>query len=159
MTQPDWLPTTVGQADSNPLTDSVISAAVNDAIRQTSYRNDNPVPVVGTAPPVAQPGRPPMSQGATDASVLMLAGGATTTMIGGTAAVVMYVSQYANPVVCAIVFGAPAVLVLALSRMVKRAKGVLPDEHHHHYTGPVHQDQRNVRSKTIGLSAKTNLKG
>jgi hypothetical protein len=39
-----------------------------------------------------------MSQGATDASVLMLAGGVTASMIGFTSAVVMYVSQYADPV-------------------------------------------------------------
>lgn len=132
-------------------------AAVDEALahKATSYRDDTPLPVVGAAPPVAQPGRPPMSQGATDASVLMLAGGATTTMIGGTTAVVMYVSQYANPVVCALVFGAPAVLVLALGRLVKRAKGVLPDEHHHHYEGPVYQDHHSTTNQTKAVIAKT----
>lgn len=131
--------------------------AVNEALAEqaTSYRDDTPLPVTGTAPPVAQPGRPPMSQGATDASVLMLAGGATTTMIGGTTAVVMYVSQYANPVVCGIVFGAPAVLALALGRLAKRAKGVLPDEHHHHYEGPVYQDHHSTTNQTKAVIAKT----
>ena len=145
---PDWPPTTVGQADSNPLTDSVISAAVNDAIRQTSYRDDTPTPTIGTAPPVPQPGRPPMSQGATDASMLMLAGGASTAMVGGTAAVVMYVSQFADPVVCALVFGAPTVLVLAVARLVGRAKSVLPAEQHHHYNGPVHNHNQHVHSQS-----------
>ncbi|WP_329456760.1 hypothetical protein [Streptomyces sp. NBC_01497] len=119
----------------------------------TAYRDDTPVPTHGEATPVAQPGRPPMTQGATDASVLMLTGGAATSMVGGTAAVVMYVSQFANPVVCAVVFGAPAALVLALGRLAKRARPA-PDVHHH-YDGPVYQDQRNVHSTTRGVWAKT----
>lgn len=114
--------------------------AVEDALAQTSYRDPSPVPQVGDAPPVAQQGRPPMSQGATDASVLMLAGGAATVMVGGTTAIVMYVSQFADPVLCGLVFGAPTALVLALARLAKKAKGALPDEHHHHYEGPVFQE-------------------
>ncbi|MGI5469473.1 hypothetical protein [Streptomyces sp. CA-132043] len=127
---------------------------IADAYRPTAYRDDTPVPAHGTTPPVAQPGRPPMSQGATDASVLMLAGGTTTAMVGGTAAVLMYVSQFADPVVCGLVFGAPTALVLALGRLAKKARPA-PDVHHH-YEGPVHQDQRHVQSKTTGVWAKTN---
>ncbi|MEV6696592.1 hypothetical protein AB0M68_05410 [Streptomyces sp. NPDC051453] len=127
---------------------------IADAYRPTAYRDDSPVPTHGTTPPVAQPGRPPMSQGATDASVLMLAGGTATAMIGGTAAVLMYVSQFADPVVCGLVFGAPSALVLALGRLAKKAKPA-PDVHHH-YEGPVYQDRRNVHSRTTGVWAKTN---
>ncbi|MEU8487415.1 hypothetical protein [Streptomyces sp. NPDC048641] len=127
---------------------------ITDAYRPTAYRDDTPVPAHGTTPPVAQPGRPPMSQGATDASVLMLAGGTATAMVGGTAAVLMYVSQFADPVVCGLVFGAPTALVLALARLAKRAKPA-PDIHHH-YEGPVYQDRRNVHSRTTGVWAKTN---
>ncbi|MGW2831334.1 hypothetical protein [Streptomyces sp. NPDC001286] len=119
----------------------------------TAYRDNSPVPAYGTTPPVAQDGRPPMSQGATDASVLMLAGATATTMVGGTAAVLMYVSQFADPLVCGLVFGAPTALVLALARLVKRAQPA-PDVHHH-YTGPVHQDQRTVHTRTTGVWAKT----
>ncbi|MFF0795050.1 hypothetical protein [Streptomyces spiralis] len=126
---------------------------IADAYRPTAYRDDSPVPAYGTTPPVVQPGRPPMSQGATDASVLMLAGGTATAMVGGTAAVLMYVSQFADPVVCGLVFGAPTALVLALARLAKRAK---PDpDIHHHYEGPVYQDQRNVHTRTTGVWAKT----
>lgn len=103
--------------------------------------------------PVAQPGRPPMSQGATDASVLMLTGGATTVMVGGTAGALMYVSQFADPIVCGLVFGAPTALVLALAQLATRAKPA-PEEHHH-YQGPVHQDRRTVHSRTNGVWAKT----
>ncbi|UDM01255.1 hypothetical protein [Streptomyces longhuiensis] len=127
---------------------------ITDAYRPTAYRDDTPIPTHGTTPPVAQPGRPPMSQGATDASVLMLAGGTATAMVGGTASVLMYVSQFADPVVCGLVFGAPTALVLALARLAKRAKPA-PDVHHH-YEGPVYQDRRNVHSRTTGVWAKTN---
>ncbi|WP_030812220.1 hypothetical protein [Streptomyces sp. NRRL S-337] len=127
---------------------------IADAYRPTAYRDDTPIPAHGDTPPVAQPGRPPMSQGATDASVLMLAGGTATAMVGGTAAVLMYVSQFADPVACGLVFGAPTALVLALARLAKRAK---PDpDIHHHYQGPVYQDRRTVHSRTTGMWAKTN---
>jgi hypothetical protein len=153
---PEPTPTapTVGQA-TTPLTDAVIEAAVDNAILQARLHDTSPKAVIGNAPPVAQDGRPPMSQGATDASVLMLAGGAATSMVGLTTAVVMYVSQYADPVVCGIVFGAPTAVVLALGRLAKRAKGALPNEHHHHYEGTVYQDQRNVQNSTRGVWAKT----
>ncbi|MFJ2001629.1 hypothetical protein [Streptomyces chartreusis] len=119
----------------------------------TAHRDDSPLPAYGPTPPVAQPGRPPMSQGATDASVLMLAGGTTTAMVGGTAALLMYASQYADPVVCGLVFGAPTALVLALARLVKRAKPA-PDIHQH-YSGPVHQEQHNLHTTNRGVWAKT----
>ncbi|MET8404460.1 hypothetical protein [Streptomyces sp900116325] len=136
----------------------LINAAFADD-RPTSYRDDSPVPTIGAAPPVAQPGRPPMSQGATDASVLMLAGGASTAMVGGTAATIMYVSQYADLAVCAVVFGAPAVLVLAIGRLVGRVKATVeaaPPTIHQHYTGNVTQDQRSTHTETRGVWAKTN---
>ncbi|WP_327402321.1 hypothetical protein OG194_20765 [Streptomyces sp. NBC_01288] len=127
---------------------------IADAYRPTAYRDTTPVPARGDTPPVTQPGRPPMSQGATDASVLMLAGATATTMVGGTAAVLMYVSQFADPLVCGLVFGAPTALVLALARLLKGAKPA-PDVHHH-YDGPVYQDQRNIHTRTTGVWAKTN---
>ncbi|WP_432020634.1 hypothetical protein [Streptomyces sp. 1222.5] len=119
----------------------------------TAYRDDAPLPAHGSTPPVAQPGRPPMSQGATD-SALMLSGAAAVSMTGLTASVLMYASQTANPVVCGLVFGAPTAFVLALARLTKGAKPA-PDVHQH-YTGPVYQDQRNVYTTTRGVWAKTN---
>ncbi|MFB6675590.1 hypothetical protein ACFCWG_24830 [Streptomyces sp. NPDC056390] len=155
MTMPQPLPdqTANPQIDANA---QMLINAVDDALATTSYRDPNPTPLIGTALPVAQPGRPPMSQGATDASALMLAGGAATVMVGGTASVLMYVSQFADPVVCGLVFGAPTALVLALARLAKKAKGALPDEHHHHYEAPVYQDHSQHESKTVGVWATTN---
>lgn len=131
----------------------IIDAAYRSA--PTAFRDDTPVPAIGATPPVPQPGRPPMSQGATDASVLMLSGSVLTVAVGGTSSLVMYASGYADPVVCAIVFGAPAALILAISRLLSRAKGVLPDEHHHHYSGPVHQQHQTVTNQNRWLGRST----
>ncbi|MFF2184577.1 hypothetical protein [Streptomyces sp. NPDC058155] len=149
-----------------PLTDAEAETEAHRIIRQalqqepkpTAYRDDTPLPVTGTAPPVPQPGRPPMSQGATDASTLMLAGGATTLMVGGGASLVMLASGYADPVVCAIVLGAPAVVALAIGRVLKRAKdvaAVASPTVHQHYNGTVHQDSRSTVSHTQGVFANT----
>ncbi|MEU5477469.1 hypothetical protein AB0H11_07785 [Streptomyces mirabilis] len=122
----------------------------------TSYRDDAPVPLIGAAPPVAQPGRPPMSQKATDASALMLSGGLASLPLGAAASLVLWASGHADPMVIAVICAAPTALILALSRLVKRAKEAEPDVHHHNYSGPVYQDQRNVHSSTRGVWAKTN---
>ncbi|MFD7616588.1 hypothetical protein [Streptomyces sp. NPDC059802] len=135
--------------------------AVNEALadqQATFYRDDTPLPVVGTAAPVPQPGRPPMSQRATDASALMLSGGVATALVGGTAALVMVASGSADPVVCAIVVGAPTALVLALGRLVGRVKATVeaaPPTHHHHYNGDVVQDSRSITTTTRGVIANT----
>jgi hypothetical protein len=160
---PDRLPTYVGQPQ--PLSDETakerarqIADAVDEVLaeKKTFHRDDTPVPLVGSAPPVPQPGRPPMSQAATDASALMLSGSVLTMAVGGTGSLVMYASGYADPVVCAIVFGAPAALVLAIARLMRRAKDVLPAEHHHHYRGPVTQTHQTVHNENRWLGRTTN---
>lgn len=131
-------------------------AAVNEAIQTpTSYRDFSPVPVVGTAAPVAQPGRPPMSQTATDASALMLSAGVASLPIGAAASLVLWASGHADPVVIACICAAPTTLVFALSRLMKRVKEAAPDVHHHHYKGNVHQDYRTVNTQTRGVWART----
>ncbi|WP_369391299.1 hypothetical protein AB5J72_29405 [Streptomyces sp. CG1] len=154
---PATAPTAVGMTEDEATVEArrIIADAYRPAPETpTTYRDNAPVPAYGSTPPVAQPGRPPMSQSATDASVLMLSGGAAVSMTGLTAAVLMYVSQSANPVVCAVVFGAPTAFVLALAKFAKRAQPA-PDVHQH-YEGPVYQDQRNVTTTTRGVWAKTN---
>jgi len=135
--------------------------AVNDAMAvPTSHRDTTPVPAIGTAPPVPQPGRPPMSQKATDASVMMLSAGVASLPIGGMSALVIYVLGNANPVSLAIGAGAPialAVPIIALSSFIKRAKNAAPDVHHHHYNGPV--DQRTVNADARGVWAKNQVRG
>lgn len=149
--------TTAGQHTDMPLARAVEDAIIGE-LAKTYHRDESPLPATGPTPPVPQPGRPPMSQRATDASALMLAGGAATVMVGGGASLVMLASGYADPTVCAIAFGAPTVLVLAISRLVNRAKAVVeaaPAPVHHHYNGTVHVDQRSIHATTRGVIAHT----
>ncbi|ORT54629.1 hypothetical protein [Streptomyces sp. CB03238] len=125
----------------------------------TSYKDVAPVPAIGYAPPVQQDGRAPMSQRATDASVLMLAGAGSVSMVSVSAGIMMYLSQYADPVVCGIVLGGPTVVVLALCRLVRRTKEVAeaaPPVIHQHYEGTVIQDNTEINTHTRGVIARTN---
>jgi hypothetical protein len=164
-------PTRSGQPTPGPADRSEVTKLANavDAVlvqeMQTAIRIDHPDvpswqegPRIGSAPPIAQPGRTPMSQGATDASVLMLCGGGATVMVSGSAAGLMYFSQFADPVVCAIVLGAPVALALAIGRLFGRAKAAMeavPAPVHNHYNGNVHQDLSSTTSKTYGVIANT----
>ncbi|MFC9891426.1 hypothetical protein [Streptomyces pilosus] len=137
-------------------------AAVNEALAApTRYRDETPVPAIGNALPVPQPGRTPMSQRATDLSVMMLSAGAASIPFGGMTALVIYALGNANPVSLAIGAGAPiglAIPILALSRVVKRAKETVqaaPPVIHQHYTGTVVQDQRQVNTINRGIVANT----
>ncbi|MFB6843158.1 hypothetical protein [Streptomyces sp. NPDC056361] len=126
----------------------------------TSHRDETPLPAYGPTPPVAQPGRPPMSQKATDASALMLAAGASSLLIGGSASLVLFTAGHADPVTVALITGAPIAFVAVLGRVLKRAKDVVeaaPAEIHNHYTGPV--DHRitttTTTTTTKGMFART----
>lgn len=165
MQLPEQQPVRPGQPTDYAMEQARLLAAAVDQVlgeKATSYRDDSPLPAVGAALPVPQPGRPPMSQRATDASALMLAGGATTVMVGGTASVVMLASGYADPAVCAIVLGAPAVVVLAVSRLVSKVKTVVeaaPPTVTKNYYGPVTQDSRSITTSTRGVFANTRNHG
>lgn len=120
----------------------------------TSYRDDRRTPAFGDAPPVAQPGRAPMSTKAADDTARMLGASVLVIAVGVATTIVLLASHYANPKVVALVVGAPVALALAISRLLRRAR---PEpEVHHHYEGDVYQDQRQVRTRTLGVWAKTN---
>ncbi|MGW0015397.1 hypothetical protein ACWDVX_37325 [Streptomyces tendae] len=127
----------------------------------TSFRDETPVPAIGNALPISQPGRPPMSQRATDASVLMLSAGAASIPVGGVTALIIYVLGNADPTALAVGAAAPialAVPILALTSLVRRAKETVqaaPPTIHQHYTGTVIQDQRTVNTTTRGMWAST----
>lgn len=133
--------------------------AVNEALQQpTAYRDTSPIPAVGAAAPVAQPGRPPMSQKATDASMLMLAAGAASLPIGGATSLVLYTLGNVDPTALAIGAAAPVALVLAVGALIRAAsRGMqgIGAEHHHHYNAPVSQRHHTVSTQTRGLFAKT----
>ncbi|MFC8008700.1 hypothetical protein [Streptomyces cinereoruber] len=137
-------------------------AAVNNAMTTpTHYRDHTPLPTTGTTPPVTQPGRPPMSQRATDTSALLLSGSVLTLAAGGAISGILWASGHADPTTIALIAAAPisiAVPILALSRLMARAKdaaAALPTEQHHHYNAPVTQDQRTINTRTSGMWAST----
>lgn len=157
--------TTAGQPHITPAARAFLTEveeALADAARPektipTFYKDETEPPAIGTTPPVTQPGRTPMSQSATDASVLMIAGAGSVSMISVSAGILMYLSQYADPVVCGIVLGAPTVVVLALCRLVRRTKETIeaaPPVINHHYTGPVRQQHTSINNR--GVWAKIN---
>lgn len=124
----------------------------------TAHRDMTPLPPIGNAEPVPQPGRPPMSQKATDISTMMLTAGVATVPPGLIAIGVLLASGQANPTVVAWICAAPAAVaipILAVARLIRRGKEAAPDVHHHHYAGPVTQDQRHVHTSTRGVWAKT----
>ncbi|WP_420032258.1 hypothetical protein ACN2WE_05190 [Streptomyces sp. cg28] len=158
--------TTAGQRHPEPTYDSleeVMKQAAAEAVKDlapTAYRDDTETPRIGTAPPKVQPGQPPMSQWAVDLSRTMLAAGASSFMLGTPIVGILWASHNANPTVITVIFTAPVALVLAISRVMGRAKAVAeaaPREVHNHNHGPVtiRQDQSQHHSKTIGISART----
>ncbi|MEV5944715.1 hypothetical protein [Streptomyces sp. NPDC051994] len=146
---------------------AAVEAALTEAMPK-SYRSDDPDlpswsdgPQIGTALPIPQPGIPPMSQRSTDIGRTALYCGVATVPPGLIAIGLLLASGQADPVVVGWICAAPAALtvpILAVARLIRGAKEVVeaaPTEVHHHYSGPVHQDQRNVHSRTSGLIAKT----
>ncbi|MFI8515358.1 hypothetical protein ACIGHB_29940 [Streptomyces sp. NPDC085460] len=123
------------------------------------FRDDSPVPSVGDALPVAQPGRPPMSPRATDVSVVMLAGGAGVLMAGGGTGFALWALAGVSPVTLALAVGAPVAVVAALARLVRSAGQAAvqaaPVTHHHTYSGPVAQTNTSTTATTArGLFAR-----
>ncbi|MFB7953403.1 hypothetical protein [Streptomyces sp. NPDC056045] len=160
--RPRQIPSDNHPARPLPMTDAEAAAEakriINNAYRPTAFHDTTPLPAYGPTPPVPQPGRPPMSQRATDASALMLSGSVAALSTGGATSLVLYTLGQVDPVTLAIGAAGPVALVLAaasLLRSAARAKADAHTEHHHHYTGPVHQDQRTARTTTRGVWAKT----
>ncbi|MFD6891939.1 hypothetical protein [Streptomyces sp. NPDC059957] len=155
---------TEDRTPGTPLTDSEADNRARQLIAEAYYRDDSPVPAYGVAEPVAQPGRPPMSQKATDISALMLSGSVAALSVGGATSLVLYVIGTVSPVTLAIGAAGPVALVLAVGSLLKAAGGAaasLPAEHHHHYTGPVRQTNTTTTTTTStkALFARTNVKG
>ena len=127
---------------------------IHDAYQPTSYRDDSPLPQYGSAPPVPQPGRPPMSAKAVDDTARMIGASVVIATTGGSTTAILWASGYANPVVVALVFGAPTALALAIGRILRGAR---PEpEVHQHFHGPV--THQTTHSRTNGVWARTNNK-
>lgn len=146
---------TAGQPTAHDYAEARRLLAALDHI-PTSFRDETPVPPVGTALPVPQPGRPPMSQRATDTSALILSVGAASLPFGAAVTGILWASGNADPLVVGLLFGAPTALALALARLFRTAKQAEPDVHHHHYEGAqIVQDHSTTNTRTTGLWAST----
>jgi hypothetical protein len=151
-----------------------LMAAVNEIATQapTAIRIDDPdVPSwkdgsrIGTAPPVTQPGRPPMSQKAVDLNTTILSSSVLAAVLGGAVSAVLWSTGHANPTVvawvCGCIVGIPAAFtlpVLALKSLMKSAKDVVeaaPPTIHNHYSGQITQTTNTINADTKGLVAIT----
>ncbi|NEB42288.1 hypothetical protein [Streptomyces sp. SID14515] len=140
-----------GQPD--PIRDNAerLLAAIRDIEQATYHRDTTPLPVVGPTPPVPQPGQPPMSQWATDASGVLKAVSVASLPIGGA----LWIVGQVDPLTLGIILGSPAAVALAVARLVAKVKDANQAVHPvvQHYHGAVHQDTRTVTSTTRGVIA------
>jgi len=121
---------------------------------ETAFRDDTPLPRHGSAAPVPQPGRPPMSSKAVDDSVRMITFGGMTLLVCGGASLVMVASDFADPTVIGMICAAPAVValpILAIARVLRGARPA-PDVHQHYYGNVT---QQTTHSSTRGVWART----
>ncbi|MGW9440642.1 hypothetical protein [Streptomyces sp. NPDC055607] len=142
---------------ARPLTDAEAEAQADQLIREAFYRDDTPLPCVGTTPPVAQPGRPPMSQRATDITGIMTAAGLSSVPLSLSACALLWTAGQLDPLTLGLFVGSPVALTLAISRVLRRAKDTVaaaPPVHHHHYNREVHQETTTVSNTTKGLINK-----
>ncbi|WP_405506377.1 hypothetical protein OG323_06195 [Streptomyces cyaneofuscatus] len=138
-------------------------AAIKDIEQATYHRDETPLPVVGTAPPVEQPGRASMSQRAVDRNTTILTSSILTAVAGGAVSLILWTSGHANETViawiCGGIVGVPVVLTLpvlalkGLMKNVKEAAEAAPAPVTNHFHGPVHHDTRTVTSNTRGVIA------
>ncbi|MGW7617400.1 hypothetical protein ACWGLG_16340 [Streptomyces antimycoticus] len=157
-------PEPTDRAEVQKLAEAVEEVLIEEM--RASRRSDNPDlpswedgPRIGTTPPVPQPGIPPMSVRTTETVRAVMFASLATVPPGLIAIGILVASQHADPTVIGMICAAPAAIavpILALARLMRRVKDTLPTEQHHHYNGPVYQDQRNIHSKTSGVWAKTN---
>lgn len=138
-----------------------VEAVLAAEMAKTSYRDDTPLPTIGSTPPVAQPGIPPMGQQATDIGRAAMYCGLATVPPGLIAIGVIVASEHANPTVIGMICAAPAALaipILAVAGLLRRAKEVVevaPPTVHNYYSGPVTQDSRSITTSTRGVIANT----
>lgn len=136
---------------------SRLMAAVDDVMETpTSYRDTTPLPVVGDALPVAQPGVPPMSQRTTDTLRAVMFASVATVPPGLIAIGILVASEHADPTVIGMICAAPAVIALAIARLVRSAGKAVPPTIHQHYTGTVNQHHQTVNSHTRLWGKTTN---
>lgn len=148
-----------GQA-TNPLTDAVIEAAVDNAIEKARRHGTSPQVVIGNTTPVAQPDTRIAPQWAVGIAVASIGVGAGSTGLGCAAWLafkglslvsVPGLERFALIVIAP--FAGAAMVLTAAGVAIGKARTTITTIHNHN-SGPI--DQREIHSKNIGLMAKTN---
>ncbi|MEU0034666.1 hypothetical protein [Streptomyces sp. NPDC006333] len=153
----DGLPESEAAAEARRLIEDW--ARASDQIRQgpTSFRDPSPVPAYGSTPPVPQPDRRIVPAWAAGTAVAGIGVGATFVGVGcgiwlacqGFAAVTLTSVLFVTLPIAAV-----AGVVAAIASAVRSMKDA-HIENHHHYEGPVTQDNSNVHTQSRGLLAWT----
>ncbi|MFJ2566000.1 hypothetical protein ACIO02_24170 [Streptomyces sp. NPDC087568] len=147
-----------------PMTDDQAAAEarriIADAYRPapevpTSYRDTSPLPAYGSTPPVPQPDNRIVPAWAAGTAVAGIGVGAACVGVGcgvwlacqGFAAV-----SLASVLFVTLPIAAVAAVAAAIGSALRTLKATYT-EHHHHYTGPVRQE--NTTTHTRGLIART----
>lgn len=110
--------------------------------------------------PVPQPGRPPMSQRATDISVIMLSAGAASIPIGGITCLGLYTLGGVAPLTLAVTFGGIAGVLIAAAGFIRSlarsvAAAAPAGDTINHVYGNVTQHSHTETTQTRGFIAKT----
>ncbi|MFG3517574.1 hypothetical protein [Streptomyces bobili] len=132
----------------------------------TRYRDIVPAPIeptVGDAVPFAQPGRPPMSQHATDHATLVIVYSFGSLPVGGAISLVLWQLSSVSSTTLAIAgIGAAGVFIAigAAARMIGRAfrdvASELPDHTVNQYTGTVYVQHTELHTNTRGFGRTNN---
>jgi hypothetical protein len=134
---------------TNPLSDAVIQAAVDNAIHESRRES--------TSPPAPRREVSAMSAHTTEIARTVMFCSLATVPPGLVAVAVMVASEHANPTVIGMICAAPAAVavpILAVARLIRRVGQATPAEIHQHISGPVRVDQRNVQNKNTGVWVK-----
>ncbi|MFI1763195.1 hypothetical protein ACH41H_14270 [Streptomyces sp. NPDC020800] len=121
----------------------------------TAYRDTSPLPAYGNTPPVPQPDRRIVPAWAAGTAIAGIGVGAACVGIG--CGVWLACQGFAAVSLTSVLFvtlpiAALAAIVAAIGSAVRSVKDAT-SEHHHHYAGPVRQE--NTTTHTCGLIART----
>ncbi|MDI3390470.1 hypothetical protein QIS99_30390 [Streptomyces sp. B-S-A8] len=151
------------EAKSIQMIADLISANTPDA---THVRDTTPVPDHGDAVPIAQPGRPPMSQRATDHASLVLAYSVGSLPVGAAFSLLLWSLSNVPTETLVIAAVAPVSLVATVglaARMIGRAvrdsADALPDHTEHHHHGPSYITHNELHTNTRWFGTTNNQLG
>ncbi|MCZ4605213.1 hypothetical protein O3S80_15955 [Streptomyces sp. Lzd4kr] len=151
-----WAPR-MSDAEANAEARRIIADAYRPVTQApTSYRDTNPVPAYGTAPPVPQPDHRIVPAWAAGTAVAGIGTGAAFVGVGcgiwlackGFAAVTLTSVLFVTLPIAAV-----AVVAVAIGSALRALKAT-HTETHHHYTGTVRQETNTITAPAYGLIAR-----